>query len=113
MYYAILLLFLVVAILLIGLTLLQKGSGGLGAAFGSGMGQSVFGAGGMDTILTKLTYWLGGIFLVLAIILSIMPKGEKKSILENTGVPAQTQDINKSQAPQKNPDTTENSKEGK
>ncbi len=91
MYYAVLILFMVVSVLLIILTLLQKGSGGVGAAFGSGMGQSVFGAGGMDTILTKMTYWLGAAFLVLAIILSIMPRGEKKSILKETTLPAQTQ----------------------
>ncbi len=82
MYYAVLVLFVVVSLLLIGITLLQKGSGGMGAAFGSGMGQSVFGAGGMDTILTKITYWLGAAFLILAIILSVMPKGQKESVIK-------------------------------
>lgn len=82
MYYALLTLFVIVAVLLIILALLQKGRGDVGAAFGGGMGQSIFGAGGVDTILTKATYWLGGIFLVLAVLLSIVPKGEKGSILE-------------------------------
>ncbi len=82
MYYALLTLFVIVAVLLIILALLQKGRGDVGAAFGGGMGQSIFGAGGVDTILTKATYWLGGLFLVLAILLSIVPRGEKGSILE-------------------------------
>ncbi|GEM_PF-326177 len=82
MYYALLTLFVIVAVLLIILALLQKGRGDVGAAFGGGMGQSIFGAGGVDTILTKATYWLGGIFLVLAVLLSIVPRGERGSIIE-------------------------------
>ncbi len=82
MYYALLTLFVIVAILLIIVTLLQKGRGDVGAAFGAGIGQSIFGVGGVDTILTKATYWLGGLFLLLAIAISIVPKGEKGSILE-------------------------------
>jgi preprotein translocase subunit SecG len=84
MYYALLTLFVIVAVLLIILSLLQKGRGDVGAAFGGAMGQSIFGAGGVDTILTKATYWLGGTFLVLAVLLSVVPRGEKGSILEKS-----------------------------
>ncbi len=82
MYYALLTLFVIVAILLIILALLQKGRGDVGAAFGGAMGQSIFGAGGVDTILTKATYWLGGAFLLLAVLISIVPKEDKGSIIE-------------------------------
>ncbi|HIC97205.1 MAG TPA: preprotein translocase subunit SecG [Aquificaceae bacterium] len=82
MYYALLTLFVIVSVLLIILALLQKGRGDVGAAFGGGMGQSIFGVGGVDTVLTKATYWLGGAFLVLAILLSIVPKGDQSSVLE-------------------------------
>lgn len=82
MYYALLTVFVIVSVLLIILALLQKGRGDVGAAFGGGMGQSIFGAGGVDTVLTKATYWLGGLFLVLAVLLSIVPKGEKGSVIE-------------------------------
>ena len=81
MYYALLVLFIIVAILLIIASLLQKGRGDVGAAFGGGMGQSIFGVGGVETILTKITYWLGALFLVLAMLLSIIPK-EKESVVE-------------------------------
>ncbi|NPB07258.1 MAG: preprotein translocase subunit SecG [Aquificae bacterium] len=76
MYYALLTLFIVVALLLILVTLMQKGRSDVGAAFGSGVGQSIFGVGGVDTILTKATYWLGALFLGLALLLSVVPKEE-------------------------------------
>jgi len=81
MYYALLTLFVIVAILLIIASLLQKGRTDVGAAFGGGMGQSIFGVGGVETILTKLTYWLGAIFLGLALLLSVIPK-EEGSVVE-------------------------------
>jgi len=92
MYYALLTLFVVVSLLLILVTLLQKGRGDVGAAFGGGMGQSIFGVGGVDTILTKATYWLGALFLGLALLLSVVPK-EKPSALEklNEGKEAPSQ----------------------
>ena len=82
MYYALLTVFVIVALILLILTVVQKGRGDVGSAFGSGMGQTIFGAGGVDTILTKATYWLGGIFLALAILLSLVPRGEKGSVVE-------------------------------
>ncbi len=82
MYYAILALFIIVAILLIIITIVQKGRGDVGAAFGSGMGQTIFGAGGVETVLSKMTYWLGGIFLFLAILLSVVPKEKRESVIE-------------------------------
>ncbi|NPB07462.1 MAG: preprotein translocase subunit SecG [Aquificae bacterium] len=81
MYYALLTLFVIVAILLIIASLLQKGRTDVGAAFGGGMGQSLFGVGGVETILTKLTYWLGALFLGLALLLSVIPK-EEGSVVE-------------------------------
>ncbi len=81
MYYALLTLFVIVAILLLIATLLQKSRGDVGAAFGGSMGQSIFGVGGVETILTKATYWLGALFLILALLISIVPR-EKGSVVE-------------------------------
>jgi len=67
---------------------MQRGRGSdVGAAFGGGMGQSIFGAGGVDTIFTKITYWLGAIFLGLAILLTLIHPSRKGSILENENLP--------------------------
>ena len=101
MYYALLVLFIIVAILLIIASLLQKGRGDVGAAFGGGMGQSIFGVGGVETILTKITYWLGALFLVLALFLSIIPK-EKGSVVEKLQETPKTQQSEGKGATQKN-----------
>ena len=70
MYYLFLVLFIIVALLLIAVVLMQRSRGDVGSAFG-GMGQGVFGPGGVDTILTKITYWLGFTLMALAIILAL------------------------------------------
>jgi preprotein translocase subunit SecG len=48
---------------------MQRGRGDVGSAFG-GMGQGVFGPGGVDTILTKATYWLGFMLMGIALLIS-------------------------------------------
>jgi len=51
------------ALALIGLVLLQKGKGAsMGAAFGSGASQTVFGSRGSIGFLMKLTLLCGGLF---------------------------------------------------
>jgi preprotein translocase subunit SecG len=56
----------VVALLLIGVILIQPSkSGGMGAAFG-GIGESVFG-GKTGSHLTKATVWMTAIFLILTL----------------------------------------------
>lgn len=64
--------FAIVCILLILVVLMQRSKqDGLGAAFGSGITDSVFGAQ-TSTILTKFTAWLIAIFFVLSIGLSYL-----------------------------------------
>ncbi len=61
----------VVALLLIGLILIQPSkSGGLGAAFG-GIGESVFGAQ-VGSHLTKVTVFLTALFFVLTLLLATL-----------------------------------------
>ena len=63
--------FLVVAVLLIMLILIQKGRGaGLAGAFGGAGGHSAFGTKTAD-VLTKLTAILGGVFFLLAILTAL------------------------------------------
>jgi len=100
MYYAVLTLFIIVALLLIIASLLQKSRGDVGAAFGGGAWQSIFGAGGVETILTKITYWLGALFLILAFLLSVIPKG-KGSVVEKLNQTPQTEQSEGKGTPQK------------
>ncbi len=60
------------SILLIVIILMQKTKGAeIGAVFGSGAAAAVLGAGAAN-ILTKLTYWIGGIFLALVFALTFL-----------------------------------------
>lgn len=67
------------AVLLIIIVLMQKTKGAeIGAIFGSGAAAAVLGAGASN-ILTKITYWLGGIFMFLVLMLSFIHHKSVKS----------------------------------
>jgi len=79
----------IVSVLLIILVLMQKTKGAeIGAVFGSGAAKAVLGASAA-TILTKITYWLGAIFLTLVLILSYLSIhiAKSKSVIES--IPAE------------------------
>ena len=64
--------FVLDAILLIFIVLMQRPkSEGLGAAFGGGMTENLFGAQ-TTNVLANFTRWLGGIFFALALLLSVL-----------------------------------------
>ncbi len=64
---------IVVAVFMILVVLVQGGNqGGVGAAFGGGNSQGVFGASGATSFLGKLTYWAAFIFMCTSISLTIM-----------------------------------------
>lgn len=67
-----------IAILLIGLVLVQPAkSGGFGSAFG-GVGESMFGAQAMSQ-LSKVTVWLLSFFFILTLLLAVIT-GHKGSV---------------------------------
>jgi preprotein translocase subunit SecG len=62
----------VVALLMIFVILMQRPkSEGLGAAFGGGVTENIFGAQ-TTNVLTKITGWLAGIFFVVTFLLSVL-----------------------------------------
>ncbi|MFQ3669924.1 MAG: preprotein translocase subunit SecG [Verrucomicrobiia bacterium] len=70
--YGILAIHVICSILLVLIVLMQRPRAeGLGAAFGSGMTESMFGAQTTD-VLTKATIWLGGIFFVATLSLAML-----------------------------------------
>jgi preprotein translocase subunit SecG len=70
-YFFALFLFLLVALVLCGVILIQENKSlGLGASFGGDAGSSLFGTG-TATVIKTLTAWLAAIFLVGCVILSI------------------------------------------
>ena len=76
------------SILLIVIILLQRSkSEGLGLAFGSQMGESLFGARA-GNVLVKATVWMGIIFLVNTTVLAkIYSKGTSQSLISGSSVP--------------------------
>ncbi|HEX8076907.1 MAG TPA: preprotein translocase subunit SecG [Chthoniobacterales bacterium] len=68
----VLVIFVLVALLMILVILMQRPkSEGLGAAFGGGMTENLFGAQ-TTNVLVKITGWLAGIFFALTFLLSIL-----------------------------------------
>ncbi|MET1256358.1 preprotein translocase subunit SecG [Aliikangiella maris] len=86
----ILIVYLIVSIALIGIILLQQGKGAeMGASFGAGGANTVFGAAGSGNALTKATTILTILFFAIALSISYLnsePAEIKDSILDE--VPA-------------------------
>src|SRR5690606_34028033 len=79
MYEMLIVVYLLVAMALIGLVLIQHGKGAdMGAAFGAGASATVFGSSGTGNFLTKTTTVLATIFFVLSIVLGNYSAGSKK-----------------------------------
>ena len=71
---------IVVCVFMILVVLVQGGTqGGVGATFGGGNTQGVFGAVGATTALAKVTYFAAAIFMVTSISLTII-KGRGGSV---------------------------------
>ena len=70
MYEILLVVYLIVAIILVGFVLIQQGKGaGMGASFGSGASNTVFGAGGSGNFMTRTTAIFALLFFVLSLVL--------------------------------------------
>ncbi len=73
MYGICLVLYILIAVALIALVLIQHGKGAdIGAAFGSGASNTVFGSQGSGGFLFKLTGWLAAGFFIFALVLGYM-----------------------------------------
>lgn len=83
---------ILLALLLIGVILLQQGKGATaGAAFGSGASSTVFGARGSASFLTRLTAILAILFFSNSLLLAYLYGQTTKStsLLDQVQVPAQ------------------------
>ena len=84
------------ALLLSAVVLLQAGQGGGLASLGGGATDAYLGGRQAVTILTKATWWTGGAFLALALILSVM---SARGTAGATGVQRIIQQQQQQQAP--------------
>jgi preprotein translocase subunit SecG len=74
---------IIVAILLIGVVLMQRGQGAdIGASFGGGSSQTLFGSGGSSSFLVKATGVLAATFMTTSLTLAFFSQQEASSVLD-------------------------------
>ena len=79
MYEIFLVVYLITALALIGMVLIQQGKGAdMGSSFGAGASATVFGSSGAGNFMTKTTTVLAGVFFVLSIILGNLTANQIK-----------------------------------
>src|SRR5262245_19288489 len=88
LYYFVLSLYVLVCLILLLVILLQQGKGGdMASAFGGGSSQTAFGARGGATLLSKLTSVFAVLFMVGALMLSIIGQRGPGSLVGGTQAP--------------------------
>ncbi|MBT0719788.1 preprotein translocase subunit SecG [Rosenbergiella collisarenosi] len=105
MYEALLVIFLLVAVALIAMVMLQQGKGAdMGASFGAGASGTLFGSSGSGNFLTRMTGILAALFFIISLVLGNLNsnKTHKGSEWDNLSGPAkseQTQQPAKTSSP--------------
>lgn len=80
MYEILIVVYLIVAIALVGLVLIQQGKGSdMGASFGAGASATLFGSSGAGNFLTRSTAILATLFFVISIFLGSLTANSSKS----------------------------------
>ena len=96
MYEILMIAFLVVALVLIGFIMLQQGKGAdMGASFGSGASNTVFGSSGSGNFLTRATAGLAVVFFILSLVLGNLSTStdESSNDFSDLSVPAEEQEL--------------------
>jgi preprotein translocase subunit SecG len=77
---------LIIALVIIGLIMLQQGKGAdMGASFGSGGSQTLFGSDGSGNVLTKATAWLVVLFFASSFGLALLAN-QKSAPVDDLGL---------------------------
>ncbi|MDA8622023.1 preprotein translocase subunit SecG [Psychrosphaera sp.] len=93
MYEILIVVYLIIAIALVGLILIQQGKGAdMGASFGAGASATLFGSNGSGNFLTKTTTFLATAFFILSIFLGSMTANsvKKEDAFSDLSVPTET-----------------------
>ncbi|MFS1702933.1 preprotein translocase subunit SecG [Aestuariibacter sp. GS-14] len=96
LYQALLVAYLVVALLLIGFVLIQQGKGAdMGASFGAGGANTVFGSSGSGNFMTRTTGFLATAFFAISLLLGALTSQRESATdeWENLEVPAAVQQV--------------------
>ena len=82
----ILIVHLLVALAIIGLIMLQQGKGAdMGASFGAGASQTLFGSSGSGNVLTRATAWLVALFFASSFSLALLANQKSSGVLRRPG----------------------------
>jgi len=101
MYEILLVVYLLVSLALIGLVMIQQGKGAdMGASFGAGASNTVFGSSGAGSFLTRTTAFLATLFFVISLLLGSMSSNKVKQSGEWENL-QQTQQVEQTKAPVK------------
>ena len=80
MYEILIVVYLIVALALVGLVLIQQGKGAdMGASFGAGASATLFGSSGAGNFLTRSTAILATLFFVISIFLGSITANSSKT----------------------------------
>lgn len=94
MYEALLVIFLLIAVALVALIMLQQGKGAdMGASFGAGASATLFGSSGSGNFMTRVTAVLATLFFILSLVLGNLSgsHNQKGSEWDNLNQVPQTQ----------------------
>jgi len=81
----------IVAVLLVGVVLIQRGQGAdMGVSFGGGGAQTLFGSRGSGSFLGKLTGALAAIFMTTSLSLAFFTQQEAGSVIERDIAPVES-----------------------
>jgi len=109
LYQTLIVIYLIVALCLIGLVLIQQGKGAdMGASFGAGASATIFGSSGSGNFLTKSTSILAVAFFVISLLLGNLTANRVKSTDEwnNLANPTAEKTIEQTNAPVKSAEPT-------
>ncbi|WP_028117616.1 preprotein translocase subunit SecG [Ferrimonas senticii] len=98
--------YLLVAIAVIGLVMIQQGKGaGMGASFGAGASATLFGSSGSGNFLTRSTAVLATVFFVLSLLIGRLSAHSEvqSNDFDNLETPA----VQVEQAPAKEPSSSD------
>jgi len=83
LYQVLIIAYVLIAISLIGLVLIQQGKGAdMGASFGAGSSATVFGSGGSGNFLTKMTTYLAIAFFIISLVLGNLTTNRTNAVEE-------------------------------
>lgn len=97
MFYEVLIVvYLIVALMLIGMILIQQGKGAdMGASFGGGGSNTVFGSTGSGNFMTRTTATLATLFFVISLILGNQTANRESDVsgFDDLGIPVVEQPL--------------------